>query len=69
MDDAGGGGSWDEVQRMRGSKREDGSYSGTLPKVLEMGGFRAKALVIGGHCDDEEVEALGGKFLGVPYSP
>merc|ERR1711867_349465 len=50
-------------------KGPDGSYSGTLPRVLAMGGFKAKALIPSGTCDEEEVEALGGKFLGVPYDP
>ena len=54
---------------MRGQKGEDGSYSGTLPQVLALGGFKAKALIPSGSCDEEECEALGGKFLGVPYDP
>ena len=54
---------------MRGFKRPDGSYTGTLPQILSLGGFRAKALVASGDCDQEEEQALGGKFLGVSYSP
>ena len=54
---------------MRGFKRPDGSYTGTLPQILSLGGFRAKALVTSGDCDQEEEQALGGKFLGVSYSP
>ena len=59
VDDIGGGGSPEEVARMKGKKGEDGSYSGTLPKVLSYGGFHAKALVESGNCDDEEAAALG----------
>ena len=59
----------DEVSRMRGEKAADGSYSGTVPRVLSLGGFKAKALVASGVCDTEEEEALGGSFLGLPYSP
>ena len=51
VDDAGAGGSMEEAVRMRGEKTPDGSYSGTIPKVLEMGGFRAKAIVMSGNCD------------------
>ena len=69
VDDGGGGGTKEEVRRMRGEKKGPGEYTGTLPKILSLGGFRAKALIVGGDCDEEEAEALGGKFLGVPYDP
>merc|ERR1711867_169601 len=67
VDDAGGGGTPEEVARMRGERLETGEYTGTLPRVLAMGGFVAKALISSGTCSQEEEEALGGKFLGVPY--
>ena len=54
---------------MRGERLEDGSYSGTIPLVLDVGGFSAKALVIGGACDEEESAPMGGKFLGLEYLP
>ena len=69
VDDIAGGGTQSDVERMRGDKRPDGTYTGTLPKVLAMGGFRAKALVVGGQCDQEEADSIGGKFLGLPYCP
>ena len=68
VDDVGGGGSQEDVARMRGVKSEDG-YSGTVPRVLECGGFRAKALVCSGTQDTEELEAMSGKFLGLGYDP
>ena len=67
VDDVGGGGSLEEVLRMQGRKDSMGIYTGTLPKVLATGGFQAKALVQSKRCDDLELEALGGKFLGVGY--
>ena len=45
------------MNRMRGEKEADGSYSGTLPKILALGGFKAKAFIKSGECDSEEVEA------------
>ena len=66
VDDIGGGGTRMEVNRMRGERSEAG-YSGTVPKVLESCGFRAKALVASGSRDEAELEAVGGKFLGLPY--
>ena len=66
VDDVAGGGTEEEVKRMVGDKTAAG-YTGTIPQVLKQGGFKAKALVVGGKCDAEEKDALGGKFLGVAY--
>ena len=53
---------------MRGTL-EDGEYSGTLPKVLGQCGFKAKALVRSGSSHEQELEAMGGRFLGLGYDP
>ena len=45
IDDIGGGGTPEQVSRMRQQLKQDGTYTGTLPKVLGMVGFKAKALV------------------------
>ena len=42
---------------------------GSIPKILEQAGFRAKALVPSGTAVEEELLAMGGKFLGLHYSP
>ena len=68
VDDIGGVGTRVEVDRMRGRLSEEG-YSGTIPKVLESCGFRAKALVASGSQEEAELEAVGGKFLGMAYDP
>ena len=36
---------------------------------MATGGFKAKALIMSGNCDKEEIDALGGKFLGLGYYP
>ena len=54
---------------MRGDKLGKGSYTGTVSKVLATAGFKAKALVASGSADPEELESLGGKFLGLGYHP
>ena len=66
VDDIGGGGSQEEVDRMRGTKTAEG-YSSTIPRVLTSCGFKAKALVPSGTSDEEELDAVGGKFLGMPF--
>ena len=67
VDDVGGGGTTLEICRMRGEKNEDATYTGTLPKMLDMVGFKAKALVASGTRDPVELDALGGKFLGLGF--
>ena len=69
VDDVAAGGSREDVLRMRGSRDSLGDYSGTVPKILAAGGFKAKALVMSGECTQEEADTIGGKFLGVGYCP
>merc|ERR1711867_76616 len=69
VDDVGGGGAESDVDRMRGERGEDGTYSGTVPVILSQAGFRAKALVPSGTKVEEELTAMGGKFLGLHYDP
>lgn len=67
VDDVGGSGAGEDVARMRGRKDEDGKYTGTVPRILLAAGFRAKALIASGTGDKAELEAMGGKFLGLHY--
>ena len=48
---------------------EDGTYTGTIPTILSQAGFKAKALVPSGTDVEEELLAMGGKFLGLHYDP
>ena len=67
VDDVGGGGTRAQVERMRGERLPDGTYTGTVSRILNAAGFKAKALVASRTCTAEEREALGGKFLGLSY--
>ena len=69
MDDCGGGGDQKDVVRMRGMRDRNGKYDGTIPRVLDTCGFKAKHIVVGGDCSKEEAESMGGKFLGIGYNP
>ena len=64
----GGGGSREDVERMRGLKTEEG-YTGTVPHVIACGGFKAKALVPSGAQEEDEIDSMGDKFLGLGYDP
>ena len=69
MDDVAAGGSEEDVKRMKGSQDGSGEWDGSITKILSLGGFKAKALVVGGNCTEEEAETMGGKFLGIGYEP
>ena len=45
------------------------AWNGTMNQILQKAGFKAKYMIVGGHCTPEEAEVLGGKFLGLGYDP
>merc|ERR1711867_372472 len=55
VDDVGGGGEDVDLERMRGDRMEDGTYTGTIPTILSQAGFKAKALVPSGTDVEEEL--------------
>ena len=67
VDDGLSGGTRSVVQKLVGRKTHDGSYDGDLAKILEKGGFKIKALLIGGQEPNEESDLMGGKVLGYNY--
>ena len=69
VDDLLGGGSWEQVARFRGEQKEDGSFSGTLPKILSLVGLVAKVIVVSGECDPEILDKFGQKVLGHVWNP
>ena len=67
VDDAGTGGSKEQVARFRGTRREDGSYDGTFSQILGLGKLDIKAMLVSGEYDREALEKLGDQVLGIKY--
>ena len=57
----------EELQRMRGDRREDGTYSGYVAEILETCGMATKYIAIAGEKGQIKEEMLGGAMLGVGY--
>ena len=69
VDDHLGGGRPEEVEWMRGQPRPEGGFTGTMYQILENCGFNTNHMIMTGNCSEEEVEALGGTVLGIPFKP
>ena len=52
---------------MRGTRLPNGSYTGKISQILAVMGLKPKFVAIPGRATPEEVEMVGGKFLGVGY--
>ena len=57
----------EELEMMRGERREDGSYTGYVAEILETCGMAPKYIAIAGEKGQVEEEMLGGAMLGVGY--
>ena len=68
VDDHCGGGSKNEVSRMRGEVDPEGGFTGTMQRILEPCGFKTNFMVKSKDCSVEEVKALGGSVLGIDYN-
>ena len=66
VDDSILGGSRADVERMRGTRTEDG-YTGTVARILARGAMSIKFMAVTGSSDPYEEAQLGGKCLGVGY--
>ena len=66
VDDVVVGGELQDVLRMKGLE-ENGELTGTVPRILALGGMKIKFMAVAGDSDPEEAIPLGGKVLGVPY--
>ena len=69
VDDHLGGGLLAEVLRMRGEPLPKGGFSGTMYQILERCGFDTNHMIMTKSCSDEEIAALGGTVLGIPFKP
>ena len=63
------GGSRRQVQRMLGTRLEDGSYSGTIPAMMKQVGLKLKTIVSSVSQDPEDLAKLSDKVLGCLYNP
>ena len=68
VDDGVTGGSPRDVVRLRGGRGPDGSYDGTIPTILGLGGLAVKAMMVSGEGDLDAMEKLGDQVLGIKYS-
>jgi hypothetical protein len=66
VDDGVAGGDQEDVDRMMGTRTEEG-WTGTIPRMLAAGGMHVKYIVASGDASEWAREALGGAVLGVPY--
>ena len=69
VDDNLSGGSFEAVKRMKGHKLGNGSFSGTMTKILDIGKLKAKTYVSTGETDEEARALLGDKVLGYGWNP
>ena len=67
VDDILSGGSQLAVRRMVGFKSSDGTYNGTMAKILKLGNFVAKEYLIEGDVSTEEINQLNNKLFGYGY--
>ena len=67
LDDGANGGKPSDVERMKGKEISPGQYDGTIGKILETCGLKAKFMAVTGDKDPEAVEPVGGKVLGLSY--
>ena len=69
VDDGTTGGTKKQVNRMLGFKMEDGSYSGTIPRMMKKVGLKLKTIVTSKSSDQESISKLSDKVLGYLYDP
>ena len=64
VDDGITGGKKADVERMKGVRLEDGSYTGTMSQILIKGKLKVKAMASSKEEDSSALELLGNKVLG-----
>ena len=68
VDDNVGGGTEAEVKRMMGVRQPDGSYSGTMSQILDLGKLKAKVFVATGEVDESVKGLISNKVLGYHWN-
>ena len=64
VDDNVSGGSAAEVKRMQGVRLPDGTYSGTMRQILDLGNLKIKVILATGETDEDLKHLIGNKVLG-----
>ena len=67
VDDLSSGGEQEEVTRFKGSKDENGRFTGSMSQIMNKGNLRFKAMAQSFEEDGEDIYKLGGAVLGVPW--
>ena len=67
VDDEVTGGTKEAVDRMKGEKLEDGTYSGTMTQILNIGKLKIKSIVSSGEKDEEAKALLGNTVFGYTW--
>ena len=68
VDDNIGGGTFGDVKRMMGVRKPDGSYTGTMSQILEIGKLKAKVYIPTDETDEAMKELIGNKVLGYHWN-
>ena len=68
VDDMVTGGSAAEVKRMKGERLPDGTYSGTMTRILNLGKLRLKVRVYTGESDEAVKHLINNKVLGYSWN-
>ena len=68
VDDGLTGGDHDQVVRMVGEKLPDGTFSGTLSRILSLGNYKIKALTVSGSKKSLDSDLMGDRVLGYSYN-
>ena len=68
VDDMVTGGTAAEVKRMKGEKLADGTYSGTMTRILNLGKLKLKVIVTTGESDESVKHLINNKVLGYSWN-
>ena len=69
VDDNFSGGDPAAIDRMVGKQQPDGSYDGTISKILALGGFKVKAFAVEHDMDQPDENLLGNSVFGYGWNP
>ena len=69
VDDNFSGGDPAAIDRMVGKEQPDGSYDGTISKILALGGFKVKAFAVEFDMDQPDENLLGNSVFGYGWNP